>query len=206
MNKSHSEQDDEANKETEEPHDEVEAAAAEEDDVEDEEAYVEEATEQSDDPNESTTTATATTNTATTALAQHDRDASSRKRRSVPTGKLDLYQHFTILPHRRATTKAGKDLGMYLAVCRYCQDAHARGDLATPPTPLVRTRRNCVNHHKRCAYLPAAVKAQGPPPPVGTAAHAAKKHKANTNNISMYATVPSPTTWRVTVDPSLKIA
>lgn len=145
-----------------------------------------------DEPSEEEVSTTSTPN-----------DASSRKRRTVAPQKLDLYRHFTTLT-TRATTRSGKDLGMYLCVCRYCQEAADRGQVATPPTPLVRTRRNCLNHHKRCPYLPPRVKEAGPPPPPTASS---KKLKATTqqqgNNATSSTTATATATWQVTVDSSL---
>jgi 6-pyruvoyltetrahydropterin/6-carboxytetrahydropterin synthase len=95
--------------------------------------------------------------------------------------KADLYSHFETL-NEKAYTKSGKDLGLYLCICKYCQSAyetamqkweHAQkqqqqqgkeeeGRRATtvaesqpePPTPFPRTRRYCVNHQKQCPHVP----------------------------------------------------
>ena len=92
-----------------------------------------------------------------------------KKRRIVTGDKADLYSHFSTL-NEKAYTKGGKDLGLYLCICKYCQSAYEKAKqewlaLPTPeqrlaqpepmaPQPFPRTRRYCVNHQKQCPHIP----------------------------------------------------
>jgi len=103
--------------------------------------------------------------------------ASKKPRKYIHGDKADLYSHFETL-EEKAYTKGGKDLGLYLCVCKYCQAAYQQalknwqstasttastdvGGEATKmteppmaPQPFPRTRRYCVNHQKQCPHIP----------------------------------------------------
>ena len=90
---------------------------------------------------------------------------SSKKRRMIVGEKADLYSHFETL-NEKAYTKGGRDLGLYLCICRYCaanhrtahaawqQQAGGNGPEPVAPTPFPRTKRYCINHQKQCPHLP----------------------------------------------------
>ena len=89
-----------------------------------------------------------------------------KRRRMIAGEKADLYSHFETF-NEKAYTKQGRDLGVYMCVCKYCQaayrqqhaawtsaDAQARGREPTAPTAFPRTKRYCINHQKQCPHLP----------------------------------------------------
>ena len=93
---------------------------------------------------------------------------SIKYRRVIRGNKADLYSHFETLTEK-AFTKGGKDLGLYLCICKYCQASYERAKERwnrltneekvkqkepEAPQPFPRTKRYCVNHQKQCPNIP----------------------------------------------------